>query len=195
MAHCANCSNQLLFKYSFTSIKACNQCGHLVSITNNSPQYKPLPIPDEYCLEILDKKLKINNIDGVVTGRLRYFYDEGYMNKWAFCFNNKYFWLCESVGHYFVLMPSQAASFSKDLEAGDYLVYEDINYSIDATHSCIGYSLEGELPNFDHYLSAFWSIECSNQKQVFIIHQNTNNVQVAFTGMEINFSEISGILK
>jgi hypothetical protein len=196
MVQCRNCGNHLLFRYNFTIAKVCEQCGHVVSSDLlDKSLYKPFPVPDEYCLDLIHKTVSLKKTQGMVTGRLRYFYTEGYLNKWPLCFEGKHLWICESMGHYFMLMPSQVGNFEKDLEVEDTVTHEGVTYSVDAIHQALGYSMEGELPDFDTYFSEFSSIECSNGKQILIIHQNPQDVQIFFTGMDITFNEIISILR
>lgn len=196
MAQCRNCGNQLLFRYHFTVAKVCEQCGYMVSTDSlYKSLYKPEPVPDEYCLDLIHKAVSLKKTQGIVTGRLRYFYSEGYLNKWPLCFEGKHLWICESMGHYFMLLPSLVGTFSKDLEVEDTVTHEGISYSVDAIHQASDYSMEGELPDFDTYFSKFSSIECSNGKQILIIHQDAQGAQIFFTGMEITFNEIISILR
>ncbi len=189
MVKCGNCGNFLTFRYQFTLVKCCDHCGYIVS-SNTQVTFKCYPPPNEFSLDLIHKTITVQKTKGIVTGKLRYFYTEGYLNKWAVCLDKQHFWLCESLGHYFVLMGSQKETFNKKLGLGNKITVDDKAYFVDAIHTALGYSLEGELPDFDTYFSSFKSIECSNGADLLIIHQDNQGNQKFFKGVDISFNEI-----
>ncbi|HTF80289.1 MAG TPA: hypothetical protein VL947_01135 [Cytophagales bacterium] len=195
MISCTRCGTVHVFKYSSSAVGLCTQCQYTVSDeTTNLVPYRSFPIPQEYCLDLLNKEVSLGHIKGVITGKLRYFYTEGYLNKWAFCFSGQHLWLCESLGTYFLLKPSQVGRFASDLKPGDAVSHDQTNYTVDAIHKALGYSLEGETPHFDTYFSAFDSIECSMDNEILMIHRSNAGQEIFFTGSHIDFHDIKPLL-
>lgn len=195
MAQCKNCGNTLLFKYRSSEVKCCEQCGHIVSADLLSKVNDvSIPIPDEYCMDLVHKHAYIESERGTITGRIRYFYEEGYMNKWPLCFESYHVWICESLGRYFVLNASQPGSFNNDLWVEETVVYKGVEYHVDSIHEAFGYSLVGEMPKFDSYFFKFKSIECSCEGNLLVIHQQEDGSQIFFTGRDITYKELISIL-
>lgn len=191
MTSCSYCQTYNLYRYTYTVSKICESCNHIVSQNaTKTCDYKPLAVPKEYCLDLLNTTISLVDIQGTITGRLRYFYNEGYLNKWAFYSDNKCTWLCESMGNYFLLAQSEHGYFADDLKVNDTITQNEVNYTVDAVYNAIGYSMQGELPDFDTNFTTFKSIECSFDNQILIIHENEQNEQVYFTGIDIEFDEI-----
>lgn len=196
MAQCSNCGNTLVFRYSFAAVKCCEQCGHVVSTDPLSKvDYKNMPVPEEYCMDLIHKHAMVGGNKGTITGRLRYFYEEGYLNKWPLCFDTYHTWICESLGRYFVLSASEAGMFGTGLGVEDAVYHGGIRYTVDSIHDAHGYSLQGEMPNFDAYFFEFKSIECSCEDDLLIIHQMKDGSQIFFTGRDITYKELISILR